>query len=350
MSAGLETLAQLTPVALSLGGAPSIDWGNLGGVRFSDPFFAQTIERWAGCEPSPRLVRTPLDALFALDEPPSLDPTALIFHLSRCGSTLLSRLLATHARTLVISEPSPLNQLLMAGPAELESEQQIRLVRALIRAFARPRSGEATHYVVKLSSWNIMRLEILRRAFPGAKLIWVQRRPIEIMASILADPPGWMLLRHAREQAALLFGAAALEVAANGEEQAEPFCARVLAAMLAGACAADDAGALLIDYGELPAGIWQRVAPFIGLTLDEQARQRMIEESTLYSKDAGRRPFTGDPPERRFISDRVRRLAATFVDPLYEALDRRRALTLTGGGQRVSATTIFSHSVGLLSL
>jgi hypothetical protein len=329
MSADLAALARLTPVALRTGCAAAVDWGDLDGIRCDEPFFHHTIARWAARQPAPRLLTTTLDALLALDETPSLDPTALIFHLSRCGSTLLSRLLATQPETLVISEPDPLNQLLMAGPSELDSERQIRLVRALIRAFARHRLGGVSHYVLKLSSWNVTRLDLLRRAFPAAKLIWVQRRPIEIMASILADPPGWMQLRHAPGQAASLFGfAAGATATGSAEEQAEQFCARALAAMLVGACAADDAGALLIDYRELPAGIWQRVAPFIGLSLDAAVRQRMSEEGGFYSKDAGRRPFAGDPPERRHVSDRLRRLAATFVDPLYQALDQRRRAAL----------------------
>jgi hypothetical protein len=85
-----------------LGAEVSIDWGDLDGVRFSEPFFDQTIERWAG-GPAPRLIRTGLEALDTHELVPSLDPTALIFHLSRCGSTLMSRLLAVQAETLVIS-------------------------------------------------------------------------------------------------------------------------------------------------------------------------------------------------------------------------------------------------------
>src|SRR6185312_2160384 len=114
----LDELAPLVPVALSLD-PPAIDWGDLGGMRFSEPFFDQTIERWAGGTPPPRLLRTGFDALDALDAAPSLEPTALIFHLSRCGSTLLSRLLATLPATLVIAEPRPLNTLLMSDPSEI---------------------------------------------------------------------------------------------------------------------------------------------------------------------------------------------------------------------------------------
>jgi hypothetical protein len=324
MGRDFAALARFTPVALTLGAEPSIDWGDLDGVRFSEPFFDQTVERWAG-GPAPRLVRTGLEALDAHEAVPSLDPTALIFHLSRCGSTLMSRLLAVQAETLVISEPNLLNVLLMAGPAEFDAERQANLLRLLVRALGRHRFGDERHYVLKLSSWNITRLVLFRRAFPQAQLIWLQRRPVEIMGSILADPPGWTQLRHVPSQAEALFG---IPAASNAGLDTEQFCARALAAMLVGARRADEAGALLVDYRELPDAVWQRVAPFAGLALDEIETQRMREEARFYSKDAARRPFTGDPAAERSISDRVRTLVAHLVDPLYYALDQRRRAAL----------------------
>jgi hypothetical protein len=316
----LAALERFTPVALNLDAEPSIDWGDLDGVRFSEPFFDQTIERWAG-GPAPRLVRTGLDALAALDAAPSLDPAALIFHLSRCGSTLVSRLLATHPRTLVISEPKPLNALLMAGPPEFDAERQAYLLRLLVRALGRRRTGGERHYVLKLSSWNVTRLALFRRAFPDAPLVWLQRAPSEIMASIRADPPGWMQLRHVPSQAEALFG---IPAASSAGLDAEQFCARALAAMLAAARGTEDAGALLVDYRELPDAVWQRVAPFAGIALDEVETGRMREEARFHSKDAARRLFTGDPADTRPASDRTHALVADLLEPLYQALDKRR--------------------------
>jgi hypothetical protein len=319
MGHDLAALARFTPIALNLEAELSIDWGDLDGVRFSEPFFDQTIERWAG-GPAPRLVRTGLDALAALDAAPSLDPAALIFHLSRCGSTLVSRLLATHPETLVISEPKPLNALLMAGPPELDAERQARLLRLLVRALGRCRTGHERHYVLKLSSWNVTRLPLFRRAFPEAPLVWLQRAPVEIMASIMADPPGWMQLRHVPSQAEALFG---IPAAGGTGLDAEQFCARALAAMLVAARGTEDAGALVVDYRELPDAVWQRVAPFAGIALDAVETRRMREEARYYSKDTARHLFTGDP-DKRSASDRAHALVADLVETLYQALDSRR--------------------------
>lgn len=313
-------LAGFTPVALNLApDAASVDWGDLAGLRFAEPFFDQTVERWAGGS-APRLVRTDLAALDALDATPSLDPAALVFHLSRCGSTLVSRLLARIPGMLVVAEPKPVNTLLLAGPAALGEAEAARLLRLLVRALGRRRFGDEQRYVLKLSSWNIARLGLFRRAFPGVKVIWVQRQPLEIMASLGADPPGWLALRQAPREAERLFGLAPDELP---DLDAAGFCARVLAALLAAAHAIDGVS-LTVDYRELPDAVWTRIAPFLGLALGEGEIALLREEARYSAKDPARRLFTGDAPERRAPSAALRALAAEQLEPLYRALDARR--------------------------
>jgi len=312
-------LAAFTPISLNLTPqAPSVDWGDLAGLRFSEPFFDQTVERWAGGS-APRLVRTDLAALEALDAAPSLDPAAFVFHLSRCGSTLVSRLLARVPGMVVVAEPKPLNTLLLAGPETLGEAGTTRLLRLLVRALGRRRFGDERHYVLKLSSWNICRLDLFRRAFPDAKLIWVQREPAEVLASLMADPPGWLALGRAPELAERLFGLAPPELPALDPPG---FCVRALAAMLAAAEAAGDA-ALTVDYRELPDAVWTRIAPFLGRALGADEIAPLREEARYHSKHRDRRLFTGDPPERRALPAALRALAAEWLGPRYRALGAR---------------------------
>lgn len=315
------TLAGFTPVSLNLAPeAASVDWADLAGWRFAEPFFDQTVERWAGGS-APRLVRTDLAALEALDAEPSLDPAALVFHLSRCGSTLVSRLLGRIPGTLVVAEPKPVNTLLLADPSALGEAEAARLLRLLVRALGRRRFGDEQRYVLKLSSWNIVRLGLFRRAFPGAKVIWVQRRPLEVMASLMADPPGWLALRQAPREAESLFAVAPDELR---RLDVAGFCARALAALLAAAAAVDDAR-LIVDYRELPDAVWTCIAPFLGLELGTDEIALLREEGRYHAKDPARRLFAGDPPERRAPSEALRALAAEYLDPLYGALNLRRS-------------------------
>ncbi len=121
-----------------------------------------------------------------------LEPAGLIFHLSRCGSTLVSRLLGTLPGVVVVSEPSPLNALLGLDPDRVDGATLVRLVRLLVRALGRRRHGDEQHLVLKCTSWNIRRREILAAAFPETPWVWVQREPAHVAASLLATPPGWL--------------------------------------------------------------------------------------------------------------------------------------------------------------
>ncbi|SPM33289.1 hypothetical protein MRAB57_1093 [Mycobacterium rhizamassiliense] len=310
-------LARWTPVRLDFSGAvPTVEWADLSEERFAEPFFEQTVTRWAAGPRARPVVRTGLDALRALDGEPSLEPAGMIFHLSRCGSTLVSRLLGTLPGVVVVAEPAPLNALLGLGPTRVDDARLAGLVRLVVRALGRCRHGDERQLVLKCTSWNVRRRAILAAAFPETPWVWVQRDPTRVLASLLAKPPGWLRLQTAPQQAAQRFG---LDPAAVGAMTRPEFAARVLGSMLEGA-ATDPAGRLCVDYAELPAAVWQRVAPHFGIEVDAAAIDRMVAESRFYAKDPTPRAFTGDSPEQQAVSGAVRRAAQRFAEPGYRAL------------------------------
>jgi hypothetical protein len=313
----LAELARWTPIRFDLSGAaPVVDWADLSAERFIEPFFDQTVARWASGPRARPLVRTGLEALVALDNEPSLEPAGMIFHLSRCGSTLVSRLLGTLPGAVVLSEPSPLNALLGLNPGRVEEATLVRLVRLLVRALGRCRHGDERHLVLKCTSWNIRRRAVLAAAFPETPWIWVQREPARVLASLLATPPGWLGLGVTPPRSAGLFG---LDPAAVPARARVEFAARALGAMLE-AAAADPAGRLSIDYADLPGAVWQHVASHFGLEADSAAIERMIEESRFYSKGPSPRVFDGDASEPHLMTDAMRKAAERFAEPGYRAL------------------------------
>jgi hypothetical protein len=313
----LAELARWTPIRFDLSGpVPTVDWADLSQERFVEPFFDQAVARWASGPRARPLVRTGLEALVILDNEPSLEPAGMIFHLSRCGSTLVSRLLGTLPGTVVIAEPSPLNALLGLDPGRVSEATLVRSVRLLVRALGRCRHGDEHHLVLKCTSWNIRRREILAAAFPETPWVWVQRDPAHVLASLLTNPPGWLGLQAVHPQTARLFGLYPESVPARARVE---FAARALGAMLE-AAATDPAGRLSIDYAELPGAVWQHVAPHFGLEADSAAIDRMIEESRFYSKDPSPRIFDRDASERRLMTDAMRKAAERFAEPGYRLL------------------------------
>jgi hypothetical protein len=316
----LADLARWTPIRFDFSGpVPLVDWADLTAERFIDPFFDETVARWLSGPHARPLVRTGLEALVALDSEPSLAPAGMIFHLSRCGSTLASRLLRAVPGVVVLAEPAPLNALLRLDPGLVDEATLARLVRVLVRALGRCRLGGERQLVLKCTSWNIRRRAVLAAAFPETPWIWVQREPARVLASLLAEPPGWLGLQGRPQRTERLFGLDASAVPAMSRVE---FAARVLGAML-DAAATDPDLRLVIDYTDLPAAVWQRVAPHFGLEADVAVIERMIEESRFYSKDSASRVFTGDVPERRLATDEMRAAAERFAEPSYRAVASR---------------------------
>jgi hypothetical protein len=314
----LADLARWTPIRFDFSGpAPMVDWADLSGERFVEPFFDQTVARWASGPGAAQLVRTGLEALVALDKEPSLEPAGMIFHLSRCGSTLVSRLLGTLPGVVVLAEPSPLNALLGLDPDRVDQAAQVQFVRLLVRALGRRRHADEQRLVLKCTSWNIRHRAILAAAFPDTRWIWVQRDPVRVLASLLSEPPGWLGLQNWPQSAAQRFG---LDPAAVPAMARVEFAARALGAMLEAASATDAANRLCVDHADLPAAIWQRVAPHFGLEAGAAAADRMAEESRFYSKSATPRVFPGDAADGGSVSVAMRAAAQRFAEPGYRLL------------------------------
>ena len=108
----------------------------------------------------------------------------------------------------------------------------------------------------------------------------------------------------------------AVAVPASGRVE---FTARALGAMLWSATS-DPGRRLCIDYADLPAAIWERVAPHFAIEIDAAAIERMAEESRFYSKEATPRAFDREASERRLITDAMRTAAERFAEPGYRAL------------------------------
>jgi len=304
------TLDGWTPIRVHWRDEPVVEWCWTDGLAFTDPFFVQTIER-ALRLPYSLLFRreTPLDALDQVG--PGLEPTGFVFHVSRCGSTLVSQMLAAVPQHLVLSEPAPVDHVLGHPGPEAET---VRRLRGLISALGRPRRGDERGYVVKLDAWHACHLAIFRRAFPDVPWVFLFREPVDVLASQLRRR-GAHMIPGAVDPA--LFGIDPSLIAQMSQEE---YCARVLAAICRSALAHRGAQALFIDYRELPGAVVERILPAFGLECDAAERAAM-EAAALRDAKNPVLPFTTQPdPTDRDVSPALRAAADRWVRPLYEEL------------------------------
>lgn len=280
------------------GGQPLVDWRCLEGIRFSDPFFENTLHR-AMAEPFRLLFRrtTTVEALIARAHTmPGLPPSGLIFHMSRCGSTLITQMLAASQRNIVVSEGWAIDSAISADlrVAGVTRADRIAWLRALADALGRARFGEL-RYFIKFDAPHTLDLPTVLAAFPGVPWIFVYRNPVEVMISHERQRAFWTMPGVGTVRGARM----------TPESLADPDI--YLAELLAEICrtALHHCGSpqgMLVNYEELPEALFGRIARHFNCQWDETEVAAMKIVSALDAK----RPmyaFTADSAGKRAEAD-----------------------------------------------
>lgn len=168
-------------------GAWLLNWLNLDKKRMIEPFFDETINicrskqrelsRFESCSGMSLLI----DAGNTIKH---LKPTAIVFHVSRCGSTLLSQAFAQSESCITIAEAPLLDEILRSAEIDPASNlQREALFKAALNMMGQIRTGNESAYIIKLDSWHIHFYALLREWFPEVPFFFLTRRPDEVMAS-----------------------------------------------------------------------------------------------------------------------------------------------------------------------
>jgi gluconate kinase len=166
----------------------TLTWLDLGKERMIHPFFDETIsvcrcrqKERSGLESLSSAAFLPV----ACEGLSALAPSAFIFHVSRCGSTLLSQAFSGPEENIVVAEAPLLDDILRAGEtdAQLNTASREHWFRAAIRLMGQWRNFKETAYIIKLDSWHIHFYELLREWFPQTPFFFLYRRPDEVIAS-----------------------------------------------------------------------------------------------------------------------------------------------------------------------
>ena len=160
-------------------GGWAVEWLHFGGVPLTAPFYEDSI-RMARRRPFNRLVpwHTRLSRLGSC-RPPLARPDGFVFHMSRCGSTLVAQMLAAMAGAWVVSEPPPVDTVIRI---DLPQAVCVAALQAMIGALGRD-TAPGGRYFIKLDSWNTAALPLFRAAFPETPWVFLYRDPAHVIAS-----------------------------------------------------------------------------------------------------------------------------------------------------------------------
>ena len=290
-------------------GETMVDWAHFAAARLSQPFFESAILA-AAARPFNRLFRYRMrldDFVAAAAEQALPEPDGFIFHMSRCGSTLVVRMLAALPESAIVSEAPPLGAVARRAAFDGATDPAA-LLRAMVGAFGR-RGGRP--FVVKLDFWQTLALPLYRRAFPAVPWLFLLRDPAEVLVSQME-----------RRGAETLPGM----VPALGVDAAAPEPVQIVQA-LAGVCdAAADAGAtgggLFVDYTDLPGALFSAILPHFGI--DPGAARPLVEGAAAADTKAQSRPFEPDGSAKHSRADEEVRAAAARLVPVYQRLNALR--------------------------
>jgi hypothetical protein len=295
-------------------------WANVPADEFREPFLFQTFQRLYDHATAQLFVETPLDALLAKENAEGTGVNGMIYHISRCGSTLLTNALSACGTTIALSEPPmPLSFLmtLMQHPDAYGDAAVVAILRATFVAIRQCCEAEASSVVIKMFSGNVFQLPFIRAAAPESREVFLYRDPVEVLLSNVATPDQ----RWVWEE-----GMTGVCASTAIEMPVVELFARAIGRMLTAMRNSLRPNTLLINYAELNYDTVRMVADYLDLSTTDAGLMTMRTVLGYRAKEAHRRaPFAPDSAQKQArASARLRRLALEYCDEHYAALEEIR--------------------------
>ncbi len=296
------------------------EWISNTGANFTEPFFDDTISRLRSATENQHQFKSiaSLEMLpgWAAEAATNRTPTALIFHVSRCGSTLLSQLLALQPQHMVLSEVPFLDALLRLpfNNETLYEADVSTLFGAALQLYINSSLEQPLNVFIKTDSWHLHFYEQLRELYPKVPFILLYRDPWQVLQSQqrrrgMQSVPGMI------EPAVFKFTPAQSAV-----YDLDVYMAQVLHTYFEKmiAIAAADKHSLLINYNEgAAAAAMHKIASVTGIVIDEDYEQIILQRAAYHGKYPG----------EVFKEEQTSEMAPGFLSPtlaLFHQLEEMR--------------------------
>jgi hypothetical protein len=261
-------------------GAVMCKWLTLLSGRFTDPFFSDTVRLCEFRAAEKKLGRSKASTLEtmarAAEKLAPVSPAVVIFHLSRCGSTLVSQALASSPRFCVLSEVPFFDELLRHQ--DIATEQKVELLPAALRFYGLKRYDSEEHVIIKVDCWHIFFFDVLRSLFPRVPFVLMYRNPAEVLTSLLKKPGQHIIPELVPPE---IFGLSFPEfygLDSYGATVIEKLLEKFINV------AKTDKNTMLANYNEGAIPIVKKIAAFSKLELTGAELQFMEERSRYHSK------------------------------------------------------------------
>jgi hypothetical protein len=293
----------------------TLAWCDFGGVTLTAPFFFNEVMQ-RGFMPNPRFISTPVDVLLYAEEVfAGLKPNGFIFHMSACGSTLLTNMLRALDRNIALGEPNVLHNVLALSRSE-PAYDVVKLFKGCVSALGQRRLGIEENYVIKFGSPITVFQPIITRAFPDVPCVFLYRDPVEVLVSNMANPfqqwlfepevTGCDMTTMTEVNTALENCAAALRRTSRAFLDSIP------------------EKHLIANYSQFSRALLERVLDFFGTPASTSEIDRMWSAGKGHSHHPGTAFEPDSQKKQRSASPKLRAVADQYLGELYQELESMR--------------------------
>lgn len=266
------------------------EWLYLSDIPFAEPFFEETIAKCKShsYNSKPFKLISTVENLFDWSkELDFVELKGLVFHVSRCGSTMLSQYLATSSENIMVSEAPIIDQILRSD--FFDEDTKTVLLESVIRLLGQKRFPEQKNLIVKLDAWSIFKASYLRSIFPKLSFALLYRNPDEVLRSH-QKMAGMHMVPNIIPS--IVFGITSKEIQERNSQQ---YQALVLEKYFQGFLDfyEKDSNVIMLNYNDGMKNVIERFISFIDVDFSESEINRMLERLKKHSKNENA-VFTGD--------------------------------------------------------
>lgn len=267
-----------------------VEWIYLSDFKFAEPFFDETIAKCKShlYNSKPFKVLSTIENVIEWSQKlVSVELKSLVFHVSRCGSTMLSQCLAASNENIMISEAPIIDQILRSEFFGLE--KKTILLKAVLGFFGQKRFSEEKNLIIKLDAWNIFEANYLRSIFSDVPFALLYRNPGEVLRSH-QKLKGMHMVPNLIPPA--VFGITPKEIEQLNFQQ---YGALVLEKYFQGFLDFQkaDKNVIILNYNEGMKNVVEQFVSFIKINSSDVELNKMLERLKSHSKN-GNAVFTGD--------------------------------------------------------
>ncbi|MDQ8012896.1 MAG: sulfotransferase family protein [Flavobacterium nitrogenifigens] len=295
------------------------EWIYFSNIPFADPFFEETIAKCRSHSYNSKrfkLISTVENLVDWSKELDFVELKGLVFHVSRCGSTMLSQSLATSAENIMVSEAPIIDEILRSD--FFDEDTKTVLLESVIRLLGQKRFPEQKNLIIKLDAWSIFKASYLRSVFPEIPFALLYRNPGEVLRSHQKQAGMHMVPNIIPSS---VFGITSKEIQ---ELSLQQYQALVLEKYFQGFLDfyEIDSNVIMLNYNDGMKNVIERFISFIDVDFSENEINLMLERLKKHSKNENA-VFTGDSYKDDLLSvdlDGVNllheKLNANFIEDL----------------------------------